>query len=240
METGFTIDTREFSKALRDYAETTRKTAAQIVNQRAYNVAGRAIDMLKPSPGEEQSTRARIKSYLQQRRGSDRFLITKTGKKSKKRVRKSLQLILANLIVQKRRAKAGLKGLYGREMVDAEGKFTRVAQAGVGFLKSPFAAVIRALTKYQPPGLRMKIRTRWGDISIWPGSRGSAKVIPALPGTRPIVTMSMFWNVPGQPTKVERLTRYALQRGFDLEEAELVRHMTEVLQKEADKINARK
>jgi len=239
MSDTLTIDTTQFKKALREYAETTRKTIAQIVNQRAYNVAGRAMDLMKPAPGDEQGTRTRIKSYLQQRRGADRYVISKTGKKTRKKVKKSLQLVVANLIIQKRRSRRGLKGLYGQAMIAAEGAFTQASQVGVGFLKSPLVAIVRGLTDYQPPGRRMPIKTRWGRISIWPGSKGSGTVNPAKPGDNATATMKMNWNVKGMPKKVERLTTIPLQSAFNAEEAEMRRHVAEKLQKEADKINAK-
>lgn len=237
-----TIDTSQFQRALREYAETTRKTGAQILNQRAYNIAGRAMDMLKPAPGGEQAQRSKIKSYLQKRRGAARRVITKTGKRSKKFVKKSLQLVVANLIIQKRRAHAGLVGLYGQKMIEAEGKFTQAAQAGVGYLKAPLIGIIRVLTGHQPSGARMPIKTRWGNISIFESGRFKATgtVIPAKPGNSPSVTMNLKWNTKGAPTKVERLVFPHLQRAFDAEAAALKQHVIDKLQKAADKINARR
>lgn len=234
------LDTRQFRRAIQVYAETTRKTGAQIVNQRAYNVAGRAMDMMKPEPGGEQAQRAKIRAYMNTRRGEDRYVISKTGKRTKKKVKRMHQLVVANLIVQARRAKKGLTGLYGQAMISAEGQFVQAAQVGVGFLKSPFVAIVRGLTEYQPPGKRMPIKTRWGKISVWPGSKGYGTVNPALPGTSPQVKFELRWRVKGAPTKVQRLTLPVLQRAFDAEAAGMRQHVIDKLQEAADKINARK
>lgn len=236
------LDTRQFQRELRKYAETTRKTGAQIVNQRAYNVAGRAMDMMKPEAGREQSTRRLIRAYLN-RTISTRIRLAKSGKRKGQFIRKgkrSSQLAAVNLIIQARRSKKGLKGLWGKAMVSAEAQFKQAAEVGVGFLKSPFVAIVRGLTEYQPPGRRMRIKTQWGRISVWPGSKGYGTVNPAKPGTSPTVHIGLRWRVKGAPTKVQRLTLPHLQRAFDAEAREMAAHVQRKLQKEADKINARK
>jgi len=241
MSAGITIDTREFQKALSQYAETTRKTGAQIVNQRAYNIAGRTMDFLKPEPGGEQAQRAKIKTYMN-RQISTRIRLGKKSGKFRKRGSKANQLTAANLIIQARRARIGLAGLFGQAMRQAEGKFVQAAQVGVGSLKVPFVDVVRDLGPYQPPGARMKIKTQWGRIAVdKTGKWGrSGTVNPAKPGSSPTVSMFWKWFTKGTPTKVDRLVRPHLQRAFDVEAAELRQHVINKLQKEADKINARR
>lgn len=233
------IDGKQFQRALEAYLPTTRKSLSEVLNQRAFNIAARTIDSMKPTPGGEQAARARIKNYMQQRQAAPKLAVIKYGKKrgQLRRVGKASNILVrANLIIQARRSKKGLPGLYGQGMVSAEGKFTQAAQVGVGFLKSPFVAVIKGLIDY----VRFKkVATRWGRISVWPGSKGYGTVNPANPGINPVVTMKVNWATKGQPTRVQSLTLPHLQAAFNAEASEMMRHVQEKLQKDADRINAR-
>lgn len=233
------IDSRQFQKALEMYLPTTRKSLAEVLNQRAFNIAARTIDSMKPAPGGEQAARTRIKTYLNEQL-STRIRQVKSGKnkgKFKRRGSKANQLARVNLIIQARRSKKGLPGLHGQGMASAEGKFKQAAQVGVGFLKSPFVAVIKGLLDY----VRFrKVQTRWGRISVWPGSKGYGTVNPANPGINPVVTMKTNWATKGQPSKVQSLTLPHLQAAFNAEASEMMRHVQEKLQRDADRINAKK
>lgn len=239
MSVGIQIDTRQFKEALQGYYRTTTKDLQEVLNQRAFNIAGRAVDSMKPSPGAEQSTRGKIKTYLNEQ-VSTRVRVATSGKRKGKFLRKGSkanQLARVNLIIQARRRKMGMKGLYGDAMRDVEGRFKTAAQVGVGFLKTPFLPIIKglhSLVKFK------RIQTRWGRISVWPGSDGYGKVNPAKASWNPSVTMTMRWIVSGAPTKVQRMVLPNLQAAFDAEAREMVRHTTEKLQQTANKVNARK
>lgn len=232
------INTRNFTEALKFLKENTKRDLQEVLNQRAFNIAARTLDSLKPDPGAEQSTRARIKNYLNQQLTSRVRLATSGKRKGKfiKRGSRANQLVRANLIIQARRKKMGQKGLYGAKMADAEGRFKTAAQVGVGFLKTPFLPIIRglqALVKYK------RVKTRWGRISVWPGSDGYGRIKPAQNSMNPSVEMSMAWKVSGAPTKVQRMVVPKLQASFDAEAREMVRHTNEKLQATADKVNAK-
>lgn len=234
-----TIDDRQFKAALREYRQTTRRSLPEILNQRAFNIAARTMDSMKPAPGEEQAQRTKIKTYMDAQI-STRIRQVKSGRNKgqfKRRGSKPNQLARVNLIIQARRARKGLPGLYGAAMRQAEGSFKRAAQVGVGFLKSPFVAVIRGLLSYVK---FRRVQTRWGRISVWPGSKGYGTVNPANPGINPVVTMKTSWTTKGHPTKVNSLTFPHLQAAFNAEAAEIMRHVREKLQKDADRINARR
>jgi len=232
MSAAIDIDTRDFDAALKDYYRASEKALPEIINQRLFNVAARTMDGLPPAPGDEQKTRSKIKAYLTQAI-TTRLGRTKGGK-FKRKGRKSDQLTRVNLIVQARRAKAGQKGLYGQAMRRASTSFKIRAQVGVGFLKSPFIPVIKGLigiVKYR------KVNTRWGRISVWPGSRGHGKVDPAKTGLNPEGVFNVSWGLGPSSGQASTLVGNALQKAFDSETAEIRRHMEERLQKEADKVN---
>ncbi len=236
--TAITIDTREFEAALREYEASTTKALPDILNQRAFNVAARTMDAMKPAPGGEQAERAKIRSYMNEQVSTRVRLATSGKRKGKflKRGARGNQLARVNLIIQARRAKAGLKGIQGQEMRQAEGRFKLAAQVGVGFLKSPFIPVIKglhALVKFK------RVATRWARISVWPGSDGWGKVNPAKTGWNPFVAMEMRWKTKGTPEKVQRMVEPHMQAAFNAEGQELMRHVQEKLQQDADRINAR-
>ncbi len=232
------IDTRQFKAALGDYYKTTQKELQDVLNQRAFNIAGRTIDAMKPAPGAEQSTRGKIRGYMNEQ-VSTRIRLAKSGKRKGNFLRKGSranQLVRANLILQARRRKMGMPGLYGAGMAAAEGRFKLAAQVGVGFLKSAFLPIIKGL---HPLVKFKRVRTSWGRISVWPGSDGYGKVNPAKKSWNPSVTMTLRWIVSGAPTKVQRLVVPHLQAAFDAEAREMTRHVTEKLQAAANKVNAR-
>ena len=235
MNMKFIADARQFNAGLDAYMKTTTRDLPDIVNQRAFNVAARTIDSMKPLPGSEQAERSKIKSYLNAQ-VSTRIRLVKSKGTFRKKGSRANQLARVNLIIQARRAKAGLKGLHGQEMTEAEGRFKRAAQVGVGFLKSPFIPVIKgliALVRFR------KVATRWGRISVWPGSAGFGKVTPAKEGLKPFVEMQMRWKVPGIPLKVQGLIFPHYQAAMNAEGAEMIRHAHEKLQASANRINSR-
>lgn len=239
MSGAISIDTREFKKAIQFVRENTKKDMAEILNQRAFNIAARTVDSMLPKPGAEAGTRGKIKQYMDTPKSEPKLRVVQSGPKRGQLTRVGRlknRLTLKNLIIQKRRSKQGLKGLYGAEMRELSGDLSRRAQVGVGFLKTPFLPIIKglvALVKFK------KVATRWGRISVWPGSRGFGKVKPAKAGEKPFVEMKLAWNVPGRPGKVERMIVPKLQAAFNAEAKEMVRHTTAQLQKTAGKVNAK-
>lgn len=240
MSARITIDVRQFQAALKEYRETTTKALPEVLNQRAFNIAARTIDSLKPSPGGEQSQRSAIKAYMDSPRGAPKLRVVVNGPKrgQLKRVgRKQDRLMAKHLILQARRAKKGLKGLYGQAMRLESGEFTRRAQAGVGFLKSPFVPIIKglvAMVKFR------KVATRWGRISVWAGSSGFGKVVAAKKSFNPFVEMKVHWKLAGDPGKVNAMVLPKMQAAFNAEAIELARHTRAKLQEAANKIKGRK
>lgn len=250
MTPGFKIDTREFKAALRERAQNMSRTLPDELNQRLINIVGRAYDMIKPMPGSEEGNRARIKLYMNEQLSQRVKLATSGKRKGKfiKRGKRMNQLARANLIIQARRRKLGIKGLYGAAMREAEGKFKQAAQIGVGSLKLPLLKIIRVLN----PIVRFKSAfTRTGTVRLksgfvariptWPLSGYGASVQPAEEGWNPKVTWRMYWgNVPGTPRKIRKMIEPYLQRAVDAEAAEMRRHTAAKLQKDWDKVNARR
>lgn len=232
------IDTREFERALDTYYASTTRDLADVINQRAFNVASRTIGFMRAKHGGEKVQDSKIRSYL----GdivSNRITLRKSGKDKGKFRRKGSaknQLKVVNLVIQMRRRLMGRNGLYGSEMREAEGRFSRSARGGVGFLVSPFVSVLRGLVdnvrfKKVPGGIQ--------GIKVWANSKGKGMALPANKGWSPQVIMNMIWNVKGQPANADKLTRPHLQAAFDAEAREMMRHVAEKLQAGANKVNVK-
>jgi len=231
----FKLNTAFFSAALAQYIPTTKRDLADIVNQRTLNVAGRAFDRLPPR--DVQAKRAEIKRYLQEPL-SQRIRIAKSSGRVVKKGKKENQLQRMHLIVQARRAKRGLPGLYGRAMKRASGAFLQRAQVSVGFVKSILLPIITTLN----PLVRFKFpfaKTR--NISRWPGSAGFGRVQVAKAGevSRAPFQIGANLKVPGEG-KVRSLLAGALQQALYDEGREMIRHVREKMQATANRFNVRK
>lgn len=227
----------EFQNALKDVASVSRKTMTEQVNQRTMNIAVRALKSTPPKdvPGK----RSEIKTYMDFN-PVIRLKVTKSGKnKGKFRpVRKRSQLTRANLIVQARRAKQGLKGLYGTNMRVASGKLSHNAQIGAGFLKSLFLPIIRGLysvVKFRPPASL----TRY--IARWRGSKGDGKIKVARNGVNPTAVLETMIQVDGgQRGKVGAIQSREMRKAISGETAEMNRHFTKEMQKKINRFQGRR
>jgi hypothetical protein len=130
MPSTFTIDSRQFTAALNSYMASTAKALPEILNQRAYNIAGRAAGYV-PLPGGAQAQRQKVQAYLRLQLSSKLKLVTigfrTVSPFSRKRGRVALtgtkvlrasgsrnrQLQRVHLIANKIMGKLGRKGLWG-------------------------------------------------------------------------------------------------------------------------------
>lgn len=145
----------------------------------------------------------------------------------------------ANLILQARRAKMGLPGLYGYEMWNRTAKFKRVMATSVTYLQTPFAWMIRQMNKF----VRWKVPYgRLLKIATWPGSGSSkSQAIPAGTPWAPALIWAMSLKLRGPG--ISRATRYlknALQIGVTMDAIDMEKRVRDQLQREANLFNARK
>lgn len=229
------LDTREFAAAIQAYKATTRKDIADILNQRALNIAYRAVDYIPPlTRNEVEGKRARIRAYMREQ-FSQRLKVFKGGKRKGqfgKKGRRNDQLQRRHLIVQARRRKKGLKGLYGPAMRRAAGKLSGQAQRSVGFLKSLFIPILRTLNEVAR--FRKVSLTKLKNISVWPGGSGSGWARWATPGFSPKVILRVVSRAR-HPVgdQGQQIITAALTRAFSAEAAELRRHVERKLARRA-------
>lgn len=215
---------------MRAYLPTTRRDRAEIVNQRGLNVAGRTYDLIPPSSGAGvPAKRGQIKAYMNQPVATRLRPLKKGGFRKKEPKRNTLRRV--HLIIQARRRRRGLKGLYGAKMRTAAAGLSRHAQVSVGFLKSIFLPIIRGLN----PLVRFKFPfAKTSNISRWPNSAGHGIATPAIPGPNCTVTLRMGVRMKlGDNAKAIGIVESNLQRAVHAEAAELNRHVRDKMAQRA-------
>lgn len=235
MQPTFKLNTAFFSSSVSQLIPITKRDIPDIVNQRTLNVVGRTWDRLPPN--DIQGKRAEIKRTLREQL-SQRLRTAKTGKpRFLKSGKKSDQLQRVHLIVQARRAKAGLPGLFGRAMRRASGRFVQRAQVSVGFVKSillPVITGLNAIVRFKFPFAKTR------SVSRWPGSAGFGSVQPAGEGERARATFRIGARLKTGEGKVQSILSGALQQSLYDEGREILRHVQEKMKQRAERFNARK
>lgn len=206
--------------------EVSRRTLPELLNQMQANIVHHVLEILPPS--DPDTKRLEIQLYLKAQL-STRFKQATSGKRKGlflKKGKRNNQLQRVHLILQARRKKYGLPGLYGKDMRLAAGKFKASATKGVGYAKSMYIPLARALNpvvKYKiPANLTMK-------IARWPGSAGYGQVTLAEAGDVPqaILQIGGRQQMASQDDRMLEIEGHALQLGVDMEGQEAVRWATQ-------------
>lgn len=256
---------RDFQSALNQYIASTKRDLAEIINQRALNVAGRAFDILPPATGAgvdakrrevrgymteplTQSVKFRKKArdvrqwrnifgpLLPDQGRSENVLVKRLEKGFVKSKGKSRQLQRRHLIAQAIAKKEGKKGLYGKTMKAAAARLLRAAVGGVGFLKSAFLPAIYILNRTA----RKKVPFRKTfNIKRWSGSGGWGSAQSAKPGS--IAASQFSVNVRLVPRsaytsgRVRNMMDGAVYRAMNEEAEEMRQHVARKLQQRANR-----
>lgn len=203
----------------------TSKTVPEIVNQRSLNVAGRAMNETPRADKEkivrevgEVARRLRTTKSGRLVRGGKIF----AGSSSKAGVP------LAALIINKRRANKGLKGLQGKEMEKAMVKMVAGRKRSVGFEASAWIQSQKDLASRLKKPFRIG-RTR--GIAVYGRPKGEAR-----PATNSFNTSATIVN---NAKEIQKVGTPALQKGIQVEEQEIIKHLLEKDMKEVfDAFNA--
>jgi hypothetical protein len=154
------VDHTQFDRALTQYLKVSKKGLREILNRKAAIIASSA------SRNTKRADREKIQSDL------GRFVtVQETTKKGTTRNRRALQLNtrkghsapLAELIINKRRARVGEKGLEGAELSAAVRKMIAGRLRSVSFLASGWLPAVRDLLPFieQKSGLKVDRSARW-------------------------------------------------------------------------------
>lgn len=222
------LDVREFQRALVEYIPTTKKSLAQICNERALNIAARAIP---PTPkAEKQKIEALgVVGYT---------VLSKKGTRLKRA--KAILSVGGRMrdIYVARMIKRGEnpKDLTAKEIADRVKRALGARLRSIGFIKSGWLPAMKRLGI--AAGKQAKLRIL-GDSKTVGRDKGYA--IEAKPGFTPSATIV---NMAGSLTddNGHALVKFgapALQQAVNAEARELLEHTARKLQADANKINGR-
>lgn len=239
------VDTSRFKRGLRAYASVSSRSLAELINQKALDVAVRAFRMTRPETGANanalQLRRNKINRELWQQKLT-RVKLAKSGKRKGKfiqvgaRIRSKKQLYAVNLILQKSRGRKGIKGLYGTEMRQAAGKWARRAQVSVGYLKVPWLRAVQLLVG------RAKYKVSWSVLATglarWGGNKGSTThTVPARKDAlSAVIDMTMKVRGPRQ-TVADKLMVQGAQAALDAEADTMLRRTANALKVSWEEVN---
>lgn len=220
MSARITVDSREWNRALIDVATATGRTQAEVLNQAALDVAGRAFDLIPPAEvgsneksGKRQEIREEltdVRSYVyrQVKAGPNKGKMKKVGSKWFTNPRshgKDRTLRAIHLIVNAAMGRRGKKGLRGSDMRAYAGSVVGRRTRGVGFLKGVFIPIIRMLN----PLVKYKFPTRkTRHIARWPGSAAHGIASPAKAGPNPIAMITTAPTVHGSKSDSKIMNMY--------------------------------
>jgi hypothetical protein len=240
-----TVDISSFQAALKRHLTQTSRELSNAINMRMSFVLMRAY--LSLDPKNPQAERSRLKAIfdtvIEER-------LNRAGtRRAGKRKGKAKQFMAKHRLTQWWRAKTGKHGLYGEEMTQAAGKFSRGRQGSVGALKAVCVAALRkfmpAFTQFgsstkkaggrqvAPNAALVRLAGEYGHgVGSNVGLRRNAKsdARPARPGFNPHAEALLSLGVKdGQPPKVEQRWNTAFARAFSDETAEMLRHLGETV-----------
>lgn len=201
MAVEITVDTREFNAALREYIKVSSRTLPEIVNKRAVNIAFRAI---RHTP---RATKSRIKRDLKQK--------SRTNPKAP----------LGPVLVNYNRGRAGKKGLYGPDMVDAVDQLQLGREKSAGFIKSGWIGAVQDLAPHA------KVFRRPPRITVKGKPKGYGK--PARQGLNPTA------EIVNQVAGAVKVGSAALQRAINEDAADMRNYVAKRMQQDANRYNAR-
>jgi hypothetical protein len=220
-----TINTTQMQAALAQQLQDTRHSAAFVINRHLFFIAQRAYDL---TPIAKRSRILETFNVSQSER------VIARGKRAGK-IRRTTNYSGLNrsafAIMNWGRRKKGLPAVRGADALRAVKKMIAARLRAVGSLKSGWVGGILQL--------RQMISGAFAPLSGYkPKNQGSAK--PAKVGRSPVAEVAYRLAIRKKSSeKIDPRVTAALQQAFNDEAADTWRHMAGLLQKNADKVNAK-
>jgi hypothetical protein len=229
-----TLDQSVFTDTLEQYMQVTKRTVAQVINTKSWYVARKAIWFT------DKSDKGMIESSLGRMVKVDR--LTKSGKTVRRR---QLELVsssqqdapLAALIINARRGRKGIPGLYGKAMTAAIRDLLASRGRSTAFLKSGWLGAVKKLGPLADkaggtPPIDDKAR-RYGL------EKGYAD--PAEPGfdVTALIVNEACTRHDATGSALQRVGGKGLQIAFDDEAASMQQYIEDHLRPDAEEFNRR-
>ncbi len=225
-EVTLTIDTRQMQAALAQYLERSRHSIAFVINRKMFHIAKRAYDLTPV---------AKRQRILETFNVSQRERVVKKGKhigKIRRVTNYSGITRSAYRIMNWKRRKKGLPGAARAEALRLVKQMIAGRLRAVGTLRSGWVgAVVKlkdALNEAFEPYIKNVVKQRGTAKLARPKSKNP---------TGEIAYRIVLKKKSGE--QIDPRVVSALQKAFDDEASDTVRHLASELQKEADKVNAR-
>lgn len=210
------VNTKEFDRALKRYLVTSREAVGEVVKRKAFFIARRAV-IETPKANSKLKRELLQKIVLEEREIGQRIRISKSGKVKKgKMITRNITVPFAALIVNRRRGKAGEKGLYGAAMAEAINQMVAARMKSIAFLKSGWIPAIKYLERL------VKKKAGAPPMDRKASQIGRAKGSAKVDGAGFKIKVAIENAASAKRDKKEALGKFgmpALQRAFDYETA---------------------
>lgn len=226
----FRINSKEFDEALRLYMEYTRRALADVLNKKALFIARGAL-RLTPSTAAGVITSS-LGQIIRHKNRTDMKTVRAGAVYSNLGGRES-EAPLAALIINARRGRNSMPGLWGPEMTAAIAQLISARNRSRAFLKSGWIPAIRALS----PLVSQSYGTEGASGRAVQVSRAKGSATPARPG---LACKAIIENsASGDHETHEALVKYgapALQQAFNNEAASMTRWVADRQFEEAKRV----
>ena len=225
-------DQRKFDRALNACIQTSRRSAANVINAHALYIAFAAQNFTPKADKMEigRSLSELIYSFKDTKKGARRSLKTKTVYTGAGGA--TAQAPIVALMINKKRGEQGKPGLFGRDMANAVRKFIASRQRTVSFLKSGWSPAIKVLKSKVPYKFRSQGKTEDRTAKQYGEAKGRG--VAAVESDRPTATIENYVGMagPGASHHNAGLVKYgtpAFERAFQSETASMMEHLKKEL-----------
>lgn len=210
------INDREFQSTLRKYILASSREVPDICNTKSFFIARRAV--IETPKADKQEIKTNLGSIKKNKDGSRTMELTPSATNG--------DVPLAALIVNAKRGRRGLPGLYGSAMSEAIENMLGGRMRSVAFLKSAWLPAVRLLATL----VKNKSGVARSDRTAREYGQPKGSAIPAREGFR--VKAIIINSASSASDKVGALHKYggpALQRAFDYETRSMKQYIADKL-----------
>jgi len=217
-------DQTKFNDVLKEYLKWTKKSLAEVLNQKAYFIARKALWFTR------KANAADIKSDLR-RIGLSNARTTKSGRTVQTEGPRGA------LIINRKRGRLGEKGLYGSEMREAFDFLLYSRLRSIAFLKSGWIPAIRILDSFVKDKSGAAPSDR--DAKVYGAEKGAA--YPATDGGEQIIARVLNSAAGKTASSYKALDKWggaALELAFHDEAGSMQDHIERKMNQDAARANA--